>query len=362
MDEDKRMQEEQDIAQQGLSTSEPWVSFCMSTFRRADLLRQALSSIRQQHFRDFEVIISDNDPDGSAEPVVKELQDSRFKYFHNGDNLGMIRSFNKCIERSCGKFIVFVTDDDPMYPEMLQTLYNLSLQYPDYGAYFGGHNTYFETLVEARVAKVRIGMVSALADTDIGAITAFSAEEFPLKFLQTDLSTQLNLSEGIVRREIALEVGGLADYGTPPMADLSYVLLSGSRAGLVYINTPLGHRTIHNENYSHSKANYDSIYKAPEGFYKWTMDRLPAERKDAQLNKAMQHYVGRDLTVQVIFIKRVLNYNQQKSPAFEEFVGRFFKIPLLRKWRRKYYISTHFPRCFEFFLALRKLLSPQPKK
>src|ERR1700761_4812840 len=106
----------------------PWVSFCMSTYRRPDLLKATLTRIRQQSFADFEVVISDNDPQGSAEPVVAALQDARFRYFPNGTNLGMVSSFNKSIERSKGRFIVTITDDDPAYPDMVQTLYDLHLK------------------------------------------------------------------------------------------------------------------------------------------------------------------------------------------------------------------------------------------
>ena len=345
-----------------LNRREPWVSFCMSTYRRPDFLKKSLVLIGTQTFADFEVIVSDNDPEGSAASVVQEMKDERFRYYHNGDNLGMIRSFNKSIERATGQFIVMITDDDPVYPEMLQTLYDLSLQYPGYGMYFGGHNTYFESLPEARMANARVGMVSGLADAELGAIKTFNAADFPLAYLRTEIAGQFLWSTGVVRREIAMEIGGLPDYGVPPLADCGYILLSGSRAGCVCINQALGHRTIHKANHSYSKANYEGIYGAPDRFYKWIIDRLPSDKINDTLVHALQHYVGRDLTVSVILIKRTLDSTHQDSAAFEDFARRFFKLPYLKRWKLKYYISVHFPRSFEFFLALRKLLSPQPKK
>jgi GT2 family glycosyltransferase len=44
-----------------------WVSFCMSTYMRPILLEKTLRSILSQTFTDFEVVISDNDPKGSAQ-------------------------------------------------------------------------------------------------------------------------------------------------------------------------------------------------------------------------------------------------------------------------------------------------------
>ena len=53
----------------------PWLSFCMSTYKRPELLRNALVAISQQSFSNIEVIISDNDPAKSAEAIVSALND-----------------------------------------------------------------------------------------------------------------------------------------------------------------------------------------------------------------------------------------------------------------------------------------------
>ena len=43
----------------------PRVSFCMTTYKRPEILKATLGMISQQTFTDFEVIISDNDVDNS---------------------------------------------------------------------------------------------------------------------------------------------------------------------------------------------------------------------------------------------------------------------------------------------------------
>ena len=55
----------------------PWVSFCMSTFKRPVFLKDTIQTILQQSFTDFEIIVSDNDPEQSAEAVVKEINEPR---------------------------------------------------------------------------------------------------------------------------------------------------------------------------------------------------------------------------------------------------------------------------------------------
>src|SRR4051794_22142619 len=116
----------------------PLVSFCFTTYKRGEILKATLKSVRRQTFSDFEVIVSDNDPECSGRSFVEGMNDLRFKYFSNGENLGMKPSFNKSVERSTGEFIVMIADDDPVYFDMLETLIQLNEKCPNYGLYMGG--------------------------------------------------------------------------------------------------------------------------------------------------------------------------------------------------------------------------------
>jgi len=334
----------------------------MSTYRRPVFLKRTLSLIKAQTFSDYEVVVSDNDPERSAEAVVQELNDPRFRYFSNGTNLGMVSSFNKSIERSEGRYIAMLTDDDPVYPEMLEELHKLHQEYPGYGIYIGGHDTFFNGLLQARMFKTRVGTNSSLADWELGAVRTFSAADFPAAFLSDVFASGLLWSAAIVKRDIALSIGGFPDFGTPHLADCAFVLLSGAQAGCVHLNKAVACRTIHDNNYSYAPANYESIYKAPEGFYQWALDKLPAAAVTPQLKASLAHYIGRDMTVYVITIKKMLKVQQVKSPQFEEFRKRFFRLPLLRRWKRKYFIAIHFPNLFELFLAFKRALFPSSLK
>ncbi len=338
--------------------STPWASFCMTTYKRPGFLKKALSYIQAQTFMDFEVVISDNDPERSAEAVVQGMKDDRFLYFPNETNLGMVRSFNKSIERSKGNYIVMVTDDDPVYPHMLQTLYDLSVQYPGYGLYNGGHDTFFHGMLQAQISKARIGTNSSLANFELDAVHAFSAEQFPTAFLDgTIFPGGFLWSVGAVRRDIALSIGGFPDYDTPHLADCAFSLLSGAAGGCVFVNTELGYRAIHNENYSYSEANYEKIYTAPDGFYNWVKSRMPPALLTSAFEEQLRHYIGRDMSFYVISIKRMLAIQRIDSPVFESFRKRFFELPLLKKWKTKYNLNIHFPRTFELYLAFRNLFS-----
>jgi len=109
----------------------------MSTYKRPLMLEKQLKILLQQKYENFEIIISDNDIEASGRASVEAVDDPRIKYYVNGENLGMVKSFNKSIERSSGEYIVMITDDDPAYPHMLKDLIDLTVQFPDYGIYAG---------------------------------------------------------------------------------------------------------------------------------------------------------------------------------------------------------------------------------
>lgn len=339
----------------------PWVSFCMSTYRRTEFLRKSLGLIGAQTFGDFEVVVSDNDPEGSAGSVVRSFGDDRFRYFPNEVNLGMVQSFNKSIERARGEFVVMITDDDPVYPEMLEVLHDLYVRYPGYGMYFGGHNTFYSGVLQARMAKARLGINSGLVqDWELGTVKTYSAPEFVSSFLRGEQGGLL-WSSGLIQRRIALEVGGFPDYGTPHMADNSFLMLSGSRAGAAFINIAMGYRAIHEDNYSYSASNYEKIYQAPEGCYNWTLDRLPAALITPELRRQLDSFIGRDMAVYVISIKKMLLALGIQNPDFEQFRRRFFRLRWMRRWRHKYYIAVHFPNLFDLYLVVRNAIFAKRK-
>jgi glycosyltransferase involved in cell wall biosynthesis len=143
----------------------PLISFCLTTYKRGAVLKETLESIQRQDFEDFEVIVSDNDVEESGRPVLVKMNDARFKYFANGGNLGMKPSFNKSLERSSGKYIVMMADDDPVYFDMASTLVRLSEKYPDYGMYMGGCDWFCTNAEIAKLYKLNIGSNSCLSNS-----------------------------------------------------------------------------------------------------------------------------------------------------------------------------------------------------
>ena len=65
------------------STLKPLISFCISTFNRETFLREQIQLLLKQTFTDFDIVISDNDPQGSALKAVEKFNNPKIKYFSN---------------------------------------------------------------------------------------------------------------------------------------------------------------------------------------------------------------------------------------------------------------------------------------
>lgn len=335
----------------------PWVTFCMTTYKRPSFLKKQLTDILKQSFTDFAIIISDNDSEGSAREVIEAFGDSRIQYYKNDSNLGMVQSFNKSLQRARSEYVVMITDDDPVYPDMLQRLYSLTLQYPGYGMYIGGCDIRCENPVVAKSSRLKVGTNSCLANLPIDTIRTYTGQEFPFAYFDGTLGCHLLWSTGIVKREIAMEIGGMPDFGAPYNTDFGYIVLSGAHSGALLLNTSLGCQVVHGTNYGYTESDFEKFYVTPDGFYQWVMNRLPKQNNYAGLGEHIETFLGRWVVEYAVSIHKFLKDKNLPKKDFKEFVQKIFRISYLKKWKWKYLIAIKFPVFFEILVTLKRKLA-----
>ncbi len=98
----------------------PKVSVVLPTYNRAQYLDRAISSVLNQSFSDFELIIVDDASTDDTEKVVSMFNDDRIKYIKNEKNLGGAGARNVGIKHAKGDFIAFQDSDDEWHPEKLK--------------------------------------------------------------------------------------------------------------------------------------------------------------------------------------------------------------------------------------------------
>jgi glycosyltransferase involved in cell wall biosynthesis len=103
------------------------------------MLRQAVSSILNQTFQDFEIVLVDDASTDNTPEVVKGLGDARIKYIRHQVNKGEAAAANTGVASSAGEYIAFLHDDDEWLPAKLnQQVKLLESSPPTVGAVYTG--------------------------------------------------------------------------------------------------------------------------------------------------------------------------------------------------------------------------------
>lgn len=101
---------------------EPLISVYIPTYNRLELLKRAVQSVQNQTYKNFEIIIvDDNSSDGTQDFLVGLAKvDSRIHYFFKDKNSGACVSRNIAINLAQGELITGLDDDDYFLPHRLE--------------------------------------------------------------------------------------------------------------------------------------------------------------------------------------------------------------------------------------------------
>jgi glycosyltransferase involved in cell wall biosynthesis len=103
------------------------VSVVIPCYNQALFLPEAIETVLQQTYREFEVIVVD---DGSTDTTVEVAQAYPIRYIYQ-ENQGLPAARNTGIRASRGEFIVLLDSDDRLFPHALQAGLRTLEQNPD---------------------------------------------------------------------------------------------------------------------------------------------------------------------------------------------------------------------------------------
>ncbi len=118
----------------------PLISICIPAYNQVDNIKQLLNSIKEQTFRDFEVIVSDDSPGNEVENAIK-LENWGFKivYYRNELAKGSPGNWNNAISKAKGSWIKLMHHDDWFeYPNSIEQFVNAINNQPDAKFFFCG--------------------------------------------------------------------------------------------------------------------------------------------------------------------------------------------------------------------------------
>lgn len=98
------------------------VSVVMSVFNGEVHLREAIESILNQTFSDFEFIVVNDGSTDRTHEIIEEFaqKDKRLRVITNQNNLGLTKSLNRAVKLAKGDYIARMDADDIALPERLE--------------------------------------------------------------------------------------------------------------------------------------------------------------------------------------------------------------------------------------------------
>lgn len=111
------------------SKNNPLVSVIVTHYERPQYLLQAIASLSDQNYKNFEVILVD---DGSKSPEAHAVLDRLETDFQKKKHWKVVRAENRYVgaarntgvKASRGEYIVFIDDDNALFPEAISTFVN----------------------------------------------------------------------------------------------------------------------------------------------------------------------------------------------------------------------------------------------
>jgi glycosyltransferase involved in cell wall biosynthesis len=101
----------------------PLVSIGLPVYNAELFLEEAIDSILNQTFGDFELIISDNASTDQTAVICQKYMaiDGRIRYYRSVENLGAAPNFNKVYQLSQGQYFKWMAADDTIEPMFLES-------------------------------------------------------------------------------------------------------------------------------------------------------------------------------------------------------------------------------------------------
>lgn len=111
----------------------PLISVVMPVYNGANLVREAIRSILDQTFRDFEFIIVDDGSTDDTASIIKSFDDPRIQFISLDINRGISHALNLGISMASGKMVARIDSDDMAMPQRLERQLTFMERHPAVG-------------------------------------------------------------------------------------------------------------------------------------------------------------------------------------------------------------------------------------
>lgn len=191
----------------------PLVSIITPTYNRGYIIKNAVQSILDQTYKNFELIIIDDGSKDNTELIIKNYKDKRIRY-EKQKNSGQGIARNKGLSLAEGEWIAFLDSDNELFPEHLETIIN---------EIHKDKNILYVLPMGIRTLELyKNGKQIKFIDDSIDFPKKLTIKDIFMRKLHFDLN-------GFVHNRIFIEEGIRFDPKIKQMEDWEYVLTIGEK-------------------------------------------------------------------------------------------------------------------------------------
>jgi len=106
----------------------PKISICIPSYNHEKYIGKTIESILNQTYKNFEIIISDDNSKDNSENIIKSYKDQRINFYKNNTNIGPALNSNKSIQLSNCDYILILPSDDILREDALE-IYLKEIEY-----------------------------------------------------------------------------------------------------------------------------------------------------------------------------------------------------------------------------------------
>ena len=250
-------------------------SFVLPAYK-ARYFREAIESILDQTYSDFElVIVNDASPEG-LDSIVNSYDDERIRYYKNEENVGgtdLVAQWNKSLSYAKGDYVILASDDDVYSPEYLENMNELVEKYPEVNV--------FRPRIKRIDEKGKVLLLDGFINEYLSKIEYL--------YVWTARWIGSGIPFFIFKRSALMSIGGFVNYPLAWFSDDATVFKLAD-TGVVTCNKTLFSFRQSGENIStfqNTKKSLTAKYKATRMFYDYSIsfinDYAPVNDEEVQL-------------------------------------------------------------------------------
>jgi len=227
------------------------------TYNRPEFLKQAVHSVLQQSFKNFELVISNDYPEVAVTfDSLGIKNDSRIKIVNQDRNLGEVSNMNHLLDIAQGEWFVWLADDDLLHPEFL-LLANKTILNNQNVNVVGFFSNYSAASCPDGVFPPHLKLSKCLCYSSSRFLMEYSSRKNPLIGCY-----------GLMRVCTLRKVGGIPLLGSSfgPYSDTLIPILLAEHGSLCWLDEPLVFLRTHADSLSCKSVEFSAYTSAEDDF------------------------------------------------------------------------------------------------